>query len=81
MTGEFYSWVTKLLMTVAVGNEVTNNGVVTALDLESLAAFGLTFGAWFKIGLFIALILLICERAFSVRKACIESKRRKRKRR
>lgn len=67
------------LVALAAGNEVTNGGVISALDLEKLAAFGLTFGAWFKIGLFVALVLLICERAFSVHKACRRAVRKKRR--
>lgn len=47
-------------------NEVTQDGVVTALRLEETVIMGLTWGAWFKIGMFIALVLLIIERALSI---------------
>jgi len=47
-------------------NEVTKDGIVTALDLESFIWLGLTYGAWFKIGMSIALTLLIIERAVSI---------------
>ncbi|CAM0011258.1 hypothetical protein VPHK436_0060 [Vibrio phage K436] len=56
------------VVTVAlpVLNEVTQDGVVTALRLEETVIMGLTWGAWFKIGMFIALVLLIIERALSI---------------
>ena len=52
---------------VPVINEVTDDGIITALGLENTVIFGLTYGAWFKLGLFVALILLILERSLSIR--------------
>lgn len=59
--------VTSAVVGVPVINEVTTNGIITVLDLESLAFLGMTFGAWFKLGMFIALVLLIAERILTVR--------------
>ncbi len=47
-------------------NEVTNDGIITALELDQLIFFGLTWGAWLKVGMFIALVLLIVERSLSI---------------
>ncbi len=47
-------------------NEITNNGVITALDLEDIVLLGMTYGAWFKLFMFIALVLLVVERALSI---------------
>lgn len=69
----------KTVVALATGNEVTNDGVVTALSLEQSVFLGMTFGAWFKVGLLIALLLLILERGFSVYKACSEVTRRRKK--
>lgn len=58
--------IVKTVVAVAAGNEVTDNGVITALGLEQSVLLGMTFGAWFKVGMFIALILLIGERASNI---------------
>ncbi len=58
---------TTVTVGVPVVNEITNNGVITALNLEELVVFGLTYGAWFKIGMGVALLLLIVERGISIR--------------
>ena len=50
-----------------VVNEVSDNGVITALELENYAMLGMTWGAWFKVGMFIALLLLIVERILNIR--------------
>lgn len=50
-----------------VVNEVSDNGVITALELENYAMLGMTWGAWFKVGMFIALLLLIVERVLNIR--------------
>lgn len=60
-------WVAVSVVSVPVVNEATNNGIITALQLEDIALFGLTYGAWFKLGMFVALVLLIVERGLSVR--------------
>lgn len=51
---------------VASTNLLTQDGVITALNLEDTVLLGLTFGAWFKIGMTIALILLIVERGVGI---------------
>lgn len=51
---------------VPVVNEVTNQGIITALELEQSIWLGVTYGAWFKIGMGVALVLLIVERGLSV---------------
>lgn len=48
-------------------NGATNDGIITALQLEDTVLLGMTWGAWFKVGMFIALILLIVERILSVK--------------
>jgi hypothetical protein len=55
------------VMGVPVVNTVTNNGIITALELEQSVLFGMTWGAWFQVGMGIALTLLIVERALSIR--------------
>jgi len=51
---------------VPVVNEITDQGIITALNLESIVVLGLTYGAWFKIGMGVALILLIVERGLTI---------------
>lgn len=51
---------------VPLVDEVTNGGVITALSLEQSVWLGMTYGAWFKLGLGIALVLLIVERSTSI---------------
>lgn len=57
--------------TVAIGvpvlNTVTEDGIITALQLEEAVILGMTWGAWFKVGMFVALALLITERGLSIR--------------
>ena len=55
------------IVAVPAINEVTNQGIITAFELEQAIILGLTYGAWFKIGMGIALTLLIVERALSIR--------------
>jgi len=55
-----------VVVTVPVVNEFTNQSVVTALELEHMYILGLTYGAWFKLGMGIALVLLIVERGLSI---------------
>ena len=54
------------VVAVPVVNEVTNQGIITALDLEQSIWLGVTYGAWFKIGMGVALVLLIIERGLSI---------------
>lgn len=54
------------VVAIPVANEATGNGFITALGLEQTVFLGMTFGAWFKVGMFIALILLIGERASNI---------------
>lgn len=60
----------EIIGSIAVGvpvvNEVTNDGVITALSLEGMSWLGMTYGAWFKIGMLVALFLLIVERSVSI---------------
>ena len=56
-----------IVVGVPVVNEATNDGIITALELDQLVFMGMTWGAWFKVGMFVALVLLIAERALSVR--------------
>ena len=51
---------------VPVINEITNQGIITALELEQSIWLGMTYGAWFKIGMGVALVLLIVERGLSI---------------
>lgn len=44
---------------IPVGNEVTNNGIITALDFESMVLFGYTYGAIFKILALFSVVLII----------------------
>ena len=55
-----------VVVTVPVVNEFTDQSVVTALELENMYIVGLTYGAWFKIGMGVALGLLILERGLSI---------------
>lgn len=47
------------VVAVPVANEVTNNGIITALSLESYVVFGMTFGAIFQILMFVSVLLII----------------------
>lgn len=55
------------IVAVPAINEVTDQGIITALHLEHTVMLGLTYGAWFKLGMGVALALLIVERAVSIR--------------
>lgn len=61
------SAITSATVTLPVVNEVSNNGVITALKLEETIMLGMTYGAWFKLGMGLALILLLVERVLSIR--------------
>lgn len=56
-----------VIVSVPVVNEVTSDGIITVLELEEYVWLGMTFGAWFKVGMFVALVLLIAERTLSIR--------------
>lgn len=51
---------------VPLVDEITDGGVVTALSLEKSVWLGMTYGAWFKLGLGVALVLLIIERSTTI---------------
>lgn len=55
------------IVTVPTINEITNDGIITAFQLDNVVLWGLTYGAWFKVGMFVALGLLIVERTVSIR--------------
>lgn len=55
-----------IVVAVPAINEVTDQGIITAFELEQVVMLGLTYGAWFKIGMGIALVLLIVERGVSI---------------
>ena len=55
------------VLSLPVLNEVTDDGIITALRLEETVLIGMTYGAWFKIGMLVALVLLIVERALSIK--------------
>ena len=57
---------TTTVVALPVVNEITHDGIITALQLDQLVMAGLTYGAWFKIGMGVALVLLILERGLSV---------------
>ena len=59
--------VSGVVIGVPAVNEVTNDGIITALELDQIVFMGMTWGAWLKVGMFIALILLIIERVLSIR--------------
>lgn len=44
---------------VPVGNVVTNDGIITALSLESMVFLGMTYGAWFKIVALLSLLVVV----------------------
>jgi hypothetical protein len=44
---------------VPVSNEVTNDGIITALALENFVWMGMTYGAWFKVISMISIIIVI----------------------
>ena len=58
--------VSSVVIGVPVVNEATNDGIITALELDHLVFMGMTWGAWLKVGMFIALVLLIIERTLSI---------------
>lgn len=53
---------------IPVLNEVSNDAVITALQLDNLAIWGLTYGAWTKVIILVALVLLVIERITTIRK-------------
>lgn len=64
--GTLKELVSAAAVAVPLLNEVTDDGVITALALEQSVWLGLTYGAWFKLGLGVALLLLIVERCTSI---------------
>lgn len=57
-----------VLVGVPVLNEASDNAVITALQLDNMAIWGMTYGAWMKVIIGIALLLLIVERITTIRK-------------
>ena len=47
------------VVAVPAANTITNNGIITALDLENYVMFGITFGAIFKILMMLSIFLII----------------------
>ena len=47
------------VVAVPVANQVTDNGIITALSLENYVFCGMTFGAIFQMLMFISVILII----------------------
>jgi hypothetical protein len=58
--------ITTTVVALPIVNEITHDGIITAMQLDQLVIAGLTYGAWFKIGMGVALVLLILERGLSV---------------
>ncbi len=56
------------VISVPVGNAVTENSIINALDLETMIFLGMTYGAWFKIVGFISIILVIVVNVQTIRK-------------
>lgn len=54
------------VVAVPIVNEVTQDTIITVLELENVVWLGVSFGAWFKIGMAIALALLILERTINI---------------
>lgn len=55
-----------VIVGVPLVNEATNDGIITALELEQAVFLGMTWGAWLKAGMILALFLLIIERSLSI---------------
>lgn len=66
MTEQVRELAAAVTVALPVVNLATDDGVITALDLESAAIMGMTWGAWFKVGMAIALSLLIIERVVTI---------------
>ena len=49
-----------------IANEVSDDYVITLMKLENTVWWGLTFGAWFKVGMALALFLLVIERIVNI---------------
>ena len=47
------------VVAVPAANTITDNGIITALDLENYVMFGMTFGAIFKILMMLSIFLII----------------------
>ena len=60
------------VVSIPVANEITNNGIITALALEDMVMFGLTYGAWFKLAMFISVILIILVNLSKVAKEAVK---------
>lgn len=47
------------VVAVPVTNQITDNGIITALSLENYVMFGMTFGAIFQILMLISVFLIV----------------------
>ncbi len=47
------------VVAVPAANTITDNGIITALDLENYVMFGMTFGAIFKVLMMLSIFLII----------------------
>ncbi len=56
------------VISVPVGNAVTENSIINALDLETMVFLGMTYGAWFKIVALVSIILVIVVNVQTIRK-------------
>lgn len=47
------------VVAVPVTNQITDNGIITALSLENYVMFGMTFGAIFQILMLVSVFLIV----------------------
>ena len=47
------------VVAVPVVDQVTNNGIITALSLENYVIWGFTFGALFQLLMFVSVLLIV----------------------
>lgn len=47
------------VVAVPVTNQITDNGIITALSLENYIMFGMTFGAIFQILMLVSVFLIV----------------------
>jgi len=51
---------------IPVSNEVTNDGIITTLELEQMVFAGMTYGAWFKIIAGISILSVIAVNVIKI---------------
>ncbi len=64
------------VLSVPVGNEMTNDGIINAFDLESMVLLGMTYGAWFKLVCLVSVILVIVVNLQTIRRNWIGDSRK-----